>query len=65
MSSITININEEKKALLEETAKSMNISMDDLVNEAIENYLTEKDKRFQAAREYVRTRYKELYKKLA
>ena len=65
MSSITINIDEKMKAILEETAKSLNISMDDLVNEAIGNYLTEKEVRFQSAREYVRKRYTELYERLA
>jgi predicted transcriptional regulator len=65
MSSITFNIDDAKKAILEETAKSLNISMDDLVNEAIENFLTEKEQRFQLARNYVRTRYRELYKRLA
>lgn len=65
MSSITFKIDDEKKTLLEETAKSLNLSLDDLMNEAIDNYLKEKEEKFQAARTYVRKRYRELYKRLA
>ena len=65
MSSITFKIDESKKMLLEEAAKSQNISLEDLVNEVINNYLKEKEQRFQAARVYVRKRYRELYKRLA
>lgn len=65
MSSITFKIDDKKKTLLEETAKSLNLSLDDLMNEAIDNYLKEKEEKFQAARTYVRKRYRELYKRLA
>lgn len=65
MSSITFEIDDKKKMLLEETAKSLNLSLDDLMNEAIDNYLKEKEEKFQAARTYVRKRYRELYKRLA
>lgn len=65
MSSITFKIDEAQKTLLEEVAKSQNISLEDLVNEVINNYLQEKEHRFQAARVYVRKRYNELYKRLA
>jgi hypothetical protein len=65
MSTITINIEDSKKSLLEETAKKLNISMDDLLNDAIEMYLKEKDRRFQESRNYARNRYRELYKRLA
>ncbi|MFN0035126.1 MAG: DNA-binding protein [Saprospiraceae bacterium] len=65
MSSITFKIDESQKTLLEEVAKSQNISLEDLVNEVIGNYLKQKEQRFQSARVYVRKRYRELYKKLA
>lgn len=65
MSSITFKIDDKKKILLEETAKSLNVSVDELMNEAIDNYMKEKEERFQAARSYVRERYRELYKRLA
>jgi hypothetical protein len=65
MSSITFNIEESQKILLEEVAKSQNISIEDLVNEVISNYLKQKEQRFQAARVYVRKRYRQLYKRLA
>ena len=65
MGSITFNIDDEKKMLLEETAKSLNVSVDELMNEAIDNYIKEKEERFQAARTYVRKRYRDLYKRLA
>jgi len=65
MSSITFKIEESQKLLLEEAAKSQNISLEELVNEVIGNYLDQKEQRFQAARVYVRKRYRALYKKLA
>ncbi len=65
MSSITFEIDDKKKMLLEDTAKSLNISVDELMNEALDNYIKEKEERFQAARTYVRKRYRELYKRLA
>ena len=65
MSSITFKIEESQKLLLEEVAKSQNLSLEDLVNEVIGDYLNQKEHRFQAARVYVRKRYRELYKKLA
>lgn len=65
MSSITFNVDDKKKLLLEETAKSLNLSLDELMNEAIDSYMKEKEEKFQAARAYVRKRYRELYKRLA
>ena len=65
MGSITFKIDDTKKRLLEETAKSLNVSVDELMNEAIDNYMKEKEERFQSARAYVRERYRELYKRLA
>ena len=65
MSSITFKIDDKKKLLLEEFAQNLNLSVDELMNEAIDNYLREKEDRFQAARAYVRKRYRELYKRLA
>lgn len=51
--------------MLEEVAKDLNVSLDDLMNEAIDVYMKEKEEKFQAARTYVRERYRELYKRLA
>jgi predicted transcriptional regulator len=65
MGSITFNIDENKKRFLEETAKSLNVSVDELMNDAIDQYMKEREERFQAARSYVRGRYRELYKRLA
>ena len=65
MSTITFQINDKNKLLLDEEFKSQGVSMDEILNQAIEHYLQERQKRFQAARKYVRTRYKKLYQKLA
>lgn len=65
MSSITFKIEEAKKANLEETAKGMNLSMDELIQTAIDHFLLEKEKRFQEARAYTRKRYHQLHKRLA
>ncbi|MEQ1746269.1 MAG: DNA-binding protein [Saprospiraceae bacterium] len=65
MSSITFQIDDKKKLLLEEFAQNHNVSVEELMNEAIDNYLRAKEERFQAARTYVRKRYRELYKRLA
>ena len=65
MGSLTFKIEESKKMLLETVAKSMNVSVDDLLNKAIDDFLKEKEKHFQEARTYVRKRYNNLYKRLA
>lgn len=65
MKSITININDEIKTLLENEVNESNTSMDELINSVLEAHFKEKQKRFEEARKYVRGRYKELYKKLA
>jgi predicted transcriptional regulator len=65
MSSITINIDDEKKNLLLEAAKLRNQSLEELIQQAIDAYLKEKNYRFEDARSYVRDRYAKLYKRLA
>lgn len=65
MTNITFSIDDKTKALLEEEAKNNHVTVDVVINMAIENYLNEKQKRFQEARTYVRARYKDLYKRLA
>ncbi len=65
MKSITININDEIKTLLENEVNESNTSMDELINSVLEAHFKEKQKRFEEARKYVRGRYKELYKRLA
>lgn len=65
MGSLTFKIEESQKMLLETVAKNMNMSVDDLVNKVIDDFLKEKEKHFQEARTYVRKRYNNLYKRLA
>lgn len=65
MTNITFSIDDKTKALLEEEAKNNHVTVDIVINMAIENYLSEKQRRFQEARSYVRSRYKDLYKRLA
>ncbi len=64
METLMVNMNTATKQSLESAAQQMNISTNELVNSLVEDFLKEKEMRFQAARSYVRTRYAELYKKL-
>lgn len=65
MKDIKFSIDETKKTFLEEQAKYSRISVDELINIALDHYFHEKQKKFEAAREYTLNRYKELYKRLA
>ena len=65
MNSITINIDDEQKRLLQDAAKLRNQSLEELIQQAIDAYLKEKNHRFEDARSYVRERYGNLYKRLA
>jgi hypothetical protein len=65
MNTLFFKIEAGKKALLENDAQSLNISVEELINRVLHDYLDEKEQKFQEARAYVRGRYKELYKRLA
>ena len=65
MKSITINVNDEIKLLLENEVNETNSSLDQIINEALDAHFKEKQRRFEDARKYVRKRYAELYKRLA
>lgn len=61
----TILVKESTFNLLNETAKSRNLSVDKLLEELVEMLSESREEKFDAARKYVRARYKELYKRLA
>jgi hypothetical protein len=65
MNTLFFKIEASKKAMLENDAQSLNISVEELINRVLHDYLDEKEQKFQEARAYVRGRYKELYKRLA
>jgi antitoxin component of RelBE/YafQ-DinJ toxin-antitoxin module len=65
MSTLLLKIDEDTKKRVEQAAQKMNISVDDLVNGLLHDFLEEKEARFQQARTHVRGRYRDLYKRLA
>ncbi len=65
MKNITVKLNDENTALLQNEAKESNITLDEMVNKLIEAHFKEKQRRFDEARKYVRNRYRDLYKRLA
>ncbi len=65
MTKITFSIDDTKKILLEREAINSHLTVDELINTALDFYLTEKQRKFEEARKYVRGKYKELYKRLA
>lgn len=61
----TIQLKDRTVDLFSEAAKARNITLDELLDELAEMLLDSREEKFEAARKYVRTRYKELYKRLA
>ena len=65
MSSITINLQDEKLFRLREIASRLGVSIEDLARISIEELLTAPDDKFERASEYILTKNEELYRRLA
>ena len=61
----TLLVKERTLDLLTKAAMERNITVDHLLDELAEMLSESQEEKFQAARSYVRNRYKELYKRLA
>jgi hypothetical protein len=65
MSSITINLQAEQMARLQDIANRLGISIEDLARVSIEELLAAPDERFEQAANYVLKKNEELYRRLA
>lgn len=65
MSSITIEMTEERLARLRETADRLGLSPEELVRVSVEELLGRPEEDFRRASEYVLRKNEELYRRLA
>ena len=65
MSSITIDLQEEKLLRLREIANRYGVSVEDLARLSIEELLMAPDDKFERAAEYILKKNEELYRRLA
>jgi len=65
MSSITINLQEEQIARLQEIANRLGVTIEDLARISIEELLAAPDERFEQAADYVLKKNEDLYRRLA
>jgi antitoxin FitA len=65
MSSITINLQAEQMARLQDIANRLGISIEDLARVSIEELLAAPDERFEQAADYILKKNEELYRRLA
>ena len=65
MSTLTINLTDDRLRALNKLSNRLNISSEELVRLSIEEILTRPDDTFQDALEYVLEKNSELYKRLA
>lgn len=65
MSTLTINLTDDRLRALEKLSNRLNISSEELVRMSIEEILTRPDETFQHAMKYVLEKNSELYKRLA
>ena len=65
MTTITIELPNERLQKLREMAQSLGVSMEELVQVSVEDMLTQPEEQFQKAAQYVLKKNKELYKRLA
>lgn len=65
MSSITINLQNEQMARLQDIAGRLGISIEDLARMSIEELLSAPDEGFERAADYVLKKNEELYRRLA
>ena len=65
MSSITIDLSEDKLRRLQEAAAHLGVSPEDLVRVSVEDLLARPEEDFKKAAEYVLQKNAELYRRLA
>ncbi|MEO8288614.1 MAG: ribbon-helix-helix protein, CopG family [Chloroflexota bacterium] len=65
MSSITIDLPEERMQKLRELAAQLGVSPEELLRASVEGLLNRQDERFKQAAEYVLKKNAELYRRLA
>jgi hypothetical protein len=65
MTTITIELPNERLQKLREMAQSLGVSMEELVQVSVEEMLTQPEEQFRKAAQYVLKKNKELYKRLA
>jgi len=65
MTTITIELPNERLQKLREMAQRLGVSMEELVQVSVEDMLTQPEKQFRKAAQYVLKKNKELYKRLA
>lgn len=64
MSSITINLQDQQLAELQEIARRLGVSVEDLARLRIEELLAQPDERFEQAADYVLKKNEDLYRRL-
>jgi hypothetical protein len=65
MTTITVQLDDSKAALLQEKAEKYGISLGEFVTASIEDLLTQPEPEFDAAMRKVLSKNRELYKRLA
>lgn len=65
MSTITIDLSEDRLAKLHEIAKRYNVAPEDLARVSIEELLTRPEEAFQRAADYILHKTAELYRRLS
>ena len=65
MVTITVTLSEDRLLKLQELAKQFNIPTEELLRVSFEELVARPQEDFQKALEYVLSRYKDLYKRLA
>jgi predicted transcriptional regulator len=65
MSTLTINLSDDRLRALKKLSTRLNISPEELVRLSIEDILTRPEASFQSAMEYVLEKNSELYRRLA
>ena len=65
MTTITIELPNERLQKLQEMALKFGVSMEELIRVSVEDMLTQPEEQFRKAAQYVLKKNKELYKRLA
>jgi len=65
MTTITVQLDDSKAALLQEKAEKLGVSLDQFVKASIEDLLAQPEPDFEAAMRKVLAKNEELYKRLA
>lgn len=65
MSTITVQLSEERIGKLKELAARLGVSLEQLVQVSIDELLSQPDEQFQKAAEYVLTKNAALYRRLS